>query len=248
MDIIQLMTEQFEYVNNTEKEIMTYIIQNGKSIKNKDLQLLASEMFLAPNTITRLCKKIGLNGYGELRLKLKEHFGETKEEVKAMTIEEQLYQTQQLISEEQIQSVVEMLQKAQKVVVYAVGGSRNVAEYFVTFMQFIGMQAYSFIDPHVMRINAENLETADVAFVISASGETISPKQAMMVAKTRGASIVTLTGHTLNSIAAEATVALYADVTERYYHKFDITNRFSMQYIINIIVERLIEQMPDNKM
>lgn len=248
MDIIQLVTERFEGLNNTEKEIVTYIIQNGKSIKNKDLQSIASEMYIAPNTITRLCKKLDLNGYGELKLKLKEHFVDSKNEITSTSIEDQLSNTQKLISSKQIDEVVSVLMDANKIVVYAVGPSRNIADYFVSYMQFIGMQAYSFIDPNIMRINAENLEVGDVAFVISASGETISPKQAMMLAKVRGATIITLTGHTFNSIAAEATIPLYVDLTERYYQKFDITNRFSMQYVINIIVEKLVTQLINNKM
>lgn len=247
MDVIQLLSERFEYVNNTEKEIIMYIIQNGKTVKNLELQTLAKEMYIAPNTITRLCKKIGLSGYGELRLKLKEHFIDRKEEVQVTTIEEQLLKTQNLISQKQIDAAVDLLVNADKVVIYAVGPSWNIAEYFVTYMQFIGIQAYSFLDPNIMKINAENLSQNDVVFVISVSGETIAPKQATILAKTRGAAVISLTGHSFNSIANEATIPLYVDAAERYYKKFDISNRFSMQYVVNVIVEKLVERLVDNK-
>ena len=156
--------------------------------------------------------------------------------------------TQHLISQKQIDTVVDLLVCAEKVVIYAVGPSWNIAEYFVNYMQFIGIQAYSFLDPNIMKINAENLSKNDLVFVISVSGETIAPKQATMLAKTRGATIVSLTGHSFNAIASEATIPLYVDAVERYYKKFDISNRFSMQYVVNVIVEKLVERLVENKM
>lgn len=51
-----------------EKSIADYLMKNGFDVKNMSIQTLAHETFTSPSTITRFCKKLGLDGYKKFQI------------------------------------------------------------------------------------------------------------------------------------------------------------------------------------
>ena len=60
--IIEKLMKQADFTD-VEKSIAAYLMKNGFDVKNMSIQSLARATFSSPSTITRFCRKLGLDGY-----------------------------------------------------------------------------------------------------------------------------------------------------------------------------------------
>lgn len=89
------------------------------------IQSLAASLYTVPNTITRLCKKLGYDGYSHLKNSLKE---ELHTELKGQDmVENSLYTTVQktfdLMDMDKIKLVTRLLREAKNILFFGVGDS-----------------------------------------------------------------------------------------------------------------------------
>ena len=68
---MSIMTQlEFELgFSNSEKEIAKYILNHGEEVLTMSVKELAKKTYTSPATIVRLCKKIGLEGYNDFKIK-----------------------------------------------------------------------------------------------------------------------------------------------------------------------------------
>lgn len=64
--IIEKLMKQADFTD-VEKSIAAYLMKNGFDVKNMSIQSLARATFSSPSTITRFCRKLGLDGYKNFR-------------------------------------------------------------------------------------------------------------------------------------------------------------------------------------
>ena len=55
--------------SESEKEIARYILNHGDDVLSMSVKELAKNTYTSPATIVRLCKKIGLEGYNDFKIK-----------------------------------------------------------------------------------------------------------------------------------------------------------------------------------
>ena len=63
--IIEKLMKQADFTD-VEKSIAAYLMKNGFDVKNMSIQSLARATFSSPSTITRFCRKLGLDGYKKI--------------------------------------------------------------------------------------------------------------------------------------------------------------------------------------
>ena len=68
---MSIMTQlEFELdFSHSEKEIAHYILNEGEKVLNLSIKELAKKTYTSPATIVRLCHKLGLEGYGDFKIK-----------------------------------------------------------------------------------------------------------------------------------------------------------------------------------
>lgn len=59
-------------LNDSEKKIIQFVVSNPKSCSKLSLSKLAKKLYVSESAIFRLCKKLGLSGYSELKFDLDE--------------------------------------------------------------------------------------------------------------------------------------------------------------------------------
>ncbi len=64
----QLKDEQL--FTNAEQEVVRYILQNPKAVIHATINEIAEAAYSSPSTIGRVCKKLGLAGFAELKIKI----------------------------------------------------------------------------------------------------------------------------------------------------------------------------------
>jgi len=65
-----MLLERKEGFTNSERQIADYILKNPKKIKNLTATELGSNSYTSKATVLRLCQKLDLSGYSDLRMTL----------------------------------------------------------------------------------------------------------------------------------------------------------------------------------
>ena len=71
MKLETLVYDNYKSLNENDKYIWKYILNNKKECENMSIQDLAANCNVSHTTILRFAQKLGLNGYSELKFCLK---------------------------------------------------------------------------------------------------------------------------------------------------------------------------------
>ena len=71
MKLEALVYDNYKSLNENDKYIWKYILNNKKECENMSIQDLAANCNVSHTTILRFAQKLGLNGYSELKFCLK---------------------------------------------------------------------------------------------------------------------------------------------------------------------------------
>ena len=63
---------QVESLNETETYVYNYVVKNTKKVLNESIRVLANNTHVSTATVMRFCKKMGCEGFTELKYRLKE--------------------------------------------------------------------------------------------------------------------------------------------------------------------------------
>ncbi|MBD1381724.1 MurR/RpiR family transcriptional regulator [Metabacillus arenae] len=228
---------KFEYkLNDTDDQIVEYIIRHKKEITQLSIQALAAEVYTVPNTISRLCKKLDYDGYSQLKNGI-------KEEVKNDKIKDQndirfnLNKTYNLIDMEKMTSITKIMSEAHRVLFFAVGDSVPFCEIMVKNLKMVGKRAEFYLHRHEMMSEINQLDKKDVLFIISFSGETSQVIEMANLANERGVQLVSLTHFNRNTLQKIATINLFCYAPKVTINGYNATDRTSVMIILRVLSE-----------
>ncbi|MGG1678214.1 MurR/RpiR family transcriptional regulator [Neobacillus sp. NRS-1170] len=226
---------KFEYkLNDTDDQIIEYIIKNKEDFVNKSIQALASSLYTVPNTITRLSKKLGYDGFSHLKNSIKEELESTKapdEDSSYFFIQK----TFELIDLEQIETSAKMLHDAKHVVFFGVGDTADFCDIMVRNLRVVGKTSQHYIHRHEMIHMLDQMTKHDVLFLISLSGETAQILEMAEKAKQREIPIISLTHFTRNSLQEAAEVNLYCYAPKKEKNGYNITDRTPLMIVLQTL-------------
>ncbi len=70
MNFEQRFYEKEFKLNDTDSSIVEYILEHRSEIDKLAIQKIASDLFISPNAVMRLSKKLGYSGFSELKFAL----------------------------------------------------------------------------------------------------------------------------------------------------------------------------------
>lgn len=234
MEFYNRIAENTHLLNKSDNEILSYCIRNNKRISEMKVQEVADELYTSPASVIRFCKKLGFSGFSEFKAALKVEIFQSKgaqaEESRSTDFLKDVRKTIQLIQEETIDRILEKIHASRRVEFYAAGSSRTVAAEFVKRLQIIGKPAFWYDDSSLMNISAKQVTEEDLVIAISVSGETSLVIAAANMAKSRGATIVSVTNLGSNTLSDMADENVYVNST--FFMKSEITVRSRVQLLL----------------
>jgi DNA-binding MurR/RpiR family transcriptional regulator len=226
-------------LNDTDDQIVEYILQHRQEVTDMSIQKLAENLYTVPNTIVRLAKKLGYKGFSELKAAL---VLENQPEIVQMTrVPKHILKTYEMMDLDMIDVVVRKMHESKRVLFYGIGDSAYFCEMMAKNLRCVGKQADFFTQRHDMIYSADRCEQKDLLFVISVSGETKQVLEAVTIAKQRGAFIISMTHLSENSLANLSDLRLYCWAPKQFLNKYDITDRTSLLIMLRKISERYWE-------
>lgn len=202
--------EQYDSFSKKEKRIAKYVLDNPLEVSMMTVSEISKATKVSTATVVRFCYTLGHDGFKEFsRCFYHEVIDsiEPKEDGCKNIPDEKLDINQavhkisnanvdaiknsiSLLDYDSLEKAINLLLSANKVYVYAIGGSAIVAQDVVFKFQRIGIDIQAFDAPHSQIFSASILKDGDVALFISYTGETKDLiKTAKVVMKTPAKSI-----------------------------------------------------------
>lgn len=250
------------YANNlteTEKLLANYILKNQEQVSGMSLDELAKVSFSSISTIHRLCKKIGLNGFKEFKIKFVEELSSKMNKPEVIDINfpfkkddtqfqiasniKQLYidtlnNTFSFFNVEQLKNAVDLICNAEIVDIYAVTNNIQTALNFQDKMQGIGRYVnVSLIPMHqIYRAAASNSKNKQVAIILSYSGKTPEIKEIALVLKRKEIETLVICSAQENYLTKLFNYHIFVSSKENLKKKIShYSSHIATQYVLDVI-------------
>lgn len=256
MLIIQQLEEMTDFSNN-EKDVAKYLIHHLSSIHQLSINQISQETYTSASTTTRLAKKLGYDGYKDLRNAIvaelqyiNNHFENLdpnfpfQENDSLMTISrnvahllsESILDTLNLIQEDSLQQCVDMLRTAKKIYIYGLTNAIAVAYDFQYAMRTIAREVHIIENNEECPYTIYATQKDDVSIFISYSGENevLLPYIKELYRKRRSVIVITSIGD--NTFSRYGNVTLYMSTREKLYSKINnYVSKESTSTLLNIL-------------
>ena len=235
-----------------EKKIANYILKHHKEVVNMTIVELSKACGTSVATISRFCKKCGLEGFHHLKIGLakeiasndtdipvsntisRDDIDQSLQNILANKIEE-LKQTVSMLDADQLNQVLDAIKNADTVQLVAAGNTIPVALDGAYKLNQIGIKTMAGTILETQLAFALSLKKGDVLIAISNSGESRRVYKMVKEAKRRGVIIVAITNNPNSTIGSDADYCLQTATREKLFLNEFYFSRVSATVVIEIL-------------
>lgn len=135
---------QVESLDETEAYVYNYVVKNTKKVLNESIRELANDTHVSTATIMRFCKKMGCEGFTELKYRLKE--SEEMQETKEDNVADQFgYFIEKIKSSDYLDSIhraAEIIKQSDLILTLGIGTTGDFAKYTSRLLSGVGYCCY----------------------------------------------------------------------------------------------------------
>ena len=244
-------------LSKNERILADYILKHPEDVLKMSSKDLGKECFVSTATVYRLCDKLGLSGFSDLKIKItsslddyrksNENFNfdfpvnqfqthyEIIQKIKE-DYEQTLNLTANLFSLDQLRLIASAMKKAQIIDVYTSAGNINFALNFQFQMQEIGKQVNVPIDEYQQRLIAASSDENHLAIIITFGGRGILSDILPRILHKVKTPIVLISSYDYTFKDFDPDYQLYISSYENHYKKISsFSTRLSILYILDVL-------------
>ena len=256
---IQAMRDSF---SKAEQRVADTIIANPQEVIYASIAELAERSSVSDPTVVRACKKLGFNGYQDLKItmarELVNPLQAIHEEIKAdddvSTVIGKVFQstvnalnfTRDTLRPDDISQTVEAILIARKILIVGMGNSHAISLDLQHKLMRLGINAQSFSDPHMATIALSYMDQQDLIFCISHSGSSREVVDLAIQAKQNGVKIVSVSNIGISPLSRISDIALHTASNETRYRIFGQSSRIAQLAVIDAIYTLIILHSKQN--
>lgn len=234
-----------------ELNVWEYIEKNPKNILKINIQKLAKITFTSPSTIVRMCKKIGLEGFNNLKYKIKSELENSKNSSLALEglLSDQLSFIKEMISTlsiKDLEKVVELLCEDKKIHIFARGLTEMPFSYMYNILLSVDKYCIQYKDPPIILAATSQMSSEDILIIGSSQGMTEAVINPAKKAKEKGATVIVITSNKDSQLVKIADIVLLENTSKRYFQSIDITSRMNITIIVEIILNMYLSKLSLN--
>ena len=253
---VLLKLREYRALPYSENEVRNYILKNSKKVIAMSVQELAKNSYSSPATVIRLCKRLDLKGYGQLKIELaselkafenmninvidhttfkkNDSIADIVNKITDMSIKS-IEETNLLLDQEVLLSVAKMIMKADIIDLYGAGASNNIAfDAGYKFMR-IGKNVACLHLIDRQRIQAINSDANHFAIIISYSGETPEIIEIANILSKNNVPSVSITSSIQNRLMNIVDDNLFVSSRESTFRNGAIISRTSTLYMLDLL-------------
>lgn len=243
--------------SNNEQIIADYILKHPYEILDMNTKQLCQKCYVSSGTIYRLCEKLDLSGFSELKVKISNSIHDyqrddenfdfdfpVKESQTHYEIiqklkedyEKTLVSTVDIFQLEQLKYVVNAMKRAKYIDVYTSAGNIYFAENFKFQMKEIGVEVNVPFEEYQQRLYAASSDNTHLAIVISFGGRGILIETILKILNETKTPILLISSYEYQIKNAEIAYRLYISSYENHYKKISsFSTRLSILYILDVL-------------
>lgn len=240
-----IIKSYYPSLTNSEQKVATYVLENLEQVIYYSVTDLAYEAGVGETTVLRFCRKIGLKGYQEFKLRIAQNLSEEKNddsdestnliELISKNTVKTIENTAAMVSAANLNSAIEMLNEAESINFFGVGTSGLTALDAKNRFLRIGRRTEAIIDPHIQAMTAATLDERDVVIGISMSGSTRDTIETLKIAKNNGAKTIVITYYSRSPITQFADIVLVGGSQESPLEGGSLTAKISQLFIVDLL-------------
>lgn len=236
-------------LSKSEATVAEYISSYPDEVINLSVSALADCCGVSEPTVIRACRNIGFSGYQALKIALIQSASspinfageEVMEKDDMATAVQKVFGaasdavnlTRSNLNIDDMQKAAEAILQAGRIFIFGVGGSAAVASDVEHKFSRLGLDAVSYADLNLQAIVATFAKKEDVVFAISHSGSSKAVVDNTKIAKSNGATIITLSSMGKSPLTELADISLYTAANETRYRIVAISSRIAELTIID---------------
>ena len=263
------INEVLDSLSKQELKVANYILKHAEDVSKMTVAELSKKCKSSAATIMRFCYSLNYSGYREfikalysdIQNKIHEDdsiYDIDNDDITGMSVSSTIYSvckmniraldaTLKVISADEVEKAINLIDKAHKVYIYALSGSKVVAYDAVFKFQRLGIDAQAYDDPHSQILSASILNKNDVAIVISYTGETIDILNTANLLKKKGTPIIAISKYGTNPLSKIADINIQHSSLGKGLKTYSTRSRTVQHNIIDILFVGL-SQIRNNKL
>lgn len=237
------LTDRYNELTNLEKKIVEYILNNPKKILTSTANEMAENLYVSKTSIINLSKRLGFEGYSELRYYVRDYLNNEGQERKFLSYEQildnlnsEVSKTISLQSKENIIKIVKKIIGSRIVYVIARGASGPIASLLSSRLALLGVKAILIEDPNIVDVLGGSLGEDETVIVISLSGETEKILALAKTARLRNIDVIALTAFSNSSLHKIANYNMFCFAHETSTKFNDLISRVGLHTLVQIII------------
>ncbi|WP_027445429.1 MurR/RpiR family transcriptional regulator [Pontibacillus marinus] len=247
-----MLSEMLDELPRSEKNIASYILEHPQEAINMTASDLGKASSTSSAAVIRLCKSLDLKGFQELKIRVAGDLQKTEEAgfrdiepneslhsiTEKMTFNsiQTLRETAEILRAEELEKAIKALAEAENVHFFGVGASAIIAQDAQQKWLRIDRNAFAFPDVHMAATLVANTKPGDVVCGISFSGQTVEVTNIMELAKSKGATTISLTKYGSSPVTELADIRLYTSATkEATFRSGATSSRLAQLHVVDIL-------------
>lgn len=239
-------------LTTAEARVAEYVTSHPADVRDMSIAVLAERSEASEASVVRLCKKLHLRGYRELRLALAQDAGDSRartlhEDVEPddapsavvskvfASVNQALADTLRVVDEREVERCISVLARASTINFFGIGASGAVAQdaYF-RFMK-AGIQSAAFTDASSQLTRVASLGRDDVVVAISHSGRSRDLVYALSEAKERGAFVIGITQFGRHPLGSVCDATLFTSSNETAFRSEAMASRIVQHALLDAL-------------
>ncbi len=236
----RIYQEEFK-LNDTDSQIIEYILNNKDNIHNISIHNIAKDLFMAPNAIMRLSKKLGYSGFSELKFSINQELDSkdhrTIENKVLSKLPQNIINSLDVLDDKIMKLLVTKMKQANKIVFVGIGDSVYFCELFGRYLRCYDKKVEYYQQIHDIEYAIRFVNKDDLVIVISASGEVERLIDLATNAKKLDAYTFCITHYGKNTLADICDAQLTFWGERRIVNGYNVTDRSGLMMLIRLICE-----------
>jgi RpiR family murPQ operon transcriptional repressor len=240
-----------ENFTKTEKKLSHYILENVNGIIYDSVQDIAAKANTSPAAVIRFSKKLGYNGFTELKLDLAIDnteeiplFSEKicqKDSLKTIVKKSMasdtsaVEQTYKLLRIETLNNAVDAMKSAKRIYLFGISSSGICCLDLAQKLSRVGYNVVFYNDFHMQLAATTYITNEDVALAVSYSGNTKEINVAMEHAKNQGATTISITQFIKSPLLKFSDLVLYVPSQEKDLRLGAVSSRNSSLILTDLL-------------
>jgi|GEM_PF-1930744 len=261
-----MIAEDLAHIENPtvqERSIIVFVLKNPEFIESHTAEDLAKASFTSASTVSRLCQRIGLKGYGEFKMRFVaewkasagNQFARLSEplingEVAAVDLAELMprfynrvvYETDRLLSPGRLDEFIDRLDASSSVQFCACGLNAYIAQESCFKLQAVGLNAQSCDAVNVQAIKHRGDPAATVGVVISHTGANAATIRAESLFRENGIWCAAFTPGDASPVARAADLSLRLFCTSSADRLSLLSYPISVRYMLDLVYAALFSR------